>query len=94
MERDSQPIVKNWINSLKIAIVSKNITLIGLLNDKFESLDFVEYDDMVEAKALLLEAMNFLEDEKKIIGQNLQNITKNKKFLMSQIGSSRLTKRV
>lgn len=94
MERDSQPIVKNWINSLKIAIVSKNIPLIGHLNDKFQSLNFVEYDDMIEAKALLLEAMNLLEDEKKIIGQNLQNITKNKKFLMSQIGSSRLTKRV
>jgi len=79
MERDTQPIVQNWLNSFKVALINEDTNLINMLMDSI--CEFTQIEDMLQAQSLIKESIHLYERKQNIIAQKLNNLKKNRKFL-------------
>lgn len=78
----------NWLNSLKIAIVEKNIDRIEELMGTMP--EFESVDDMKSASALLEESMIIVQGERLDLSKKMIELKKSKKFLQADINQNSL----
>jgi len=71
---------KEWINSLKIAIINNDLTKIEEYSKRELPSEFSSIDEAKEALNLIKKASNILQQKKDEIGKMLHQIKQNQKY--------------
>ncbi len=70
---------KDWLNALKVAILNKNQTKSLYLIENLP--EFNNLEEMISARELVLQVLEWLKCEKKELGFQMEKIEAQKRFL-------------
>jgi len=79
---------KEWINSLKIAIINNNLSKIEEYSKRDLPSSFSSIEEAKEALNLVNQAISILQKEKNIIGNKLQKFKQQQKYFQSYQNST------
>jgi len=79
---------KEWINSLKIAIINNDLSKIEEYSKRELPSKFSSINEAKEALNLITQATNILKEEKNKIGKILNQLKQNQKYIQTQQNST------